>query len=99
MERENEKIISVNENENKGNKNVDDFQEYFLQHKQANIKVKTQSNMYMEYLIINLPLIKLVRSRWLYGILASVSFHVFVDLIFNSGLKNIKENLANIQPS
>ena len=99
MERENEKIISVNENENKGNKNVDDFQEYFLQHKQANIKVKTQRDMYMEYLIINLPLIKLVRSRWLSGILATVSFHVFVDLIFNSGLKNTKENLANIQPS
>ena len=42
---ENEKTESVNENENKENKNVDVFQEYILQQKPANTKVKTQSEM------------------------------------------------------
>ena len=66
MELENKKTVSVNKNENKGNKNVDEFQEYFLQQKQANTKVETQSHMSMVCHIINLPLIKLVRSSWLY---------------------------------
>ena len=38
MELENEKTESVNENENKENKNVDEFQEYILQQKPANTK-------------------------------------------------------------
>ena len=42
---ENEKTESVNENVNKGNKNVDEFQEHILQEKPANTKVKTQSDM------------------------------------------------------
>ena len=66
MELENKKTVSVNKNENKGNKNVDEFQEYFLQQKQANTKVETQSDMSLVCHIINLPLIKLVRSSWLY---------------------------------
>ena len=45
MELENEKPKSVNENESKENKNVDNFQEYILQQKLSNTKVKTQSNM------------------------------------------------------
>ena len=45
VELENEKTESVNENENKENKNVDEFQEYILQQKPANTKVKTQSDM------------------------------------------------------
>ena len=42
MELENKKTESVNENENKENKNVDEFQEYILQHKSENTKIKTQ---------------------------------------------------------
>ena len=45
MELENEKTETVNENVNKGNKNVDEFQEHILQEKLANAKVKTQSDM------------------------------------------------------
>ena len=45
MKLENEKTESVNENESKENKNVDEFQEYILQQKPANTKVKTQSDM------------------------------------------------------
>ena len=45
MELENEETESFNENETKKNKNVDEFQEYILQQKLANTKVKTQSDM------------------------------------------------------
>ena len=45
MELENEKTESVNENENKENKDVDEFQGYILQQKPANTKVKPQSDM------------------------------------------------------
>ena len=45
MELENAKTESVNENENKENKNVDEFKEYILQQKPANTKVETQSDM------------------------------------------------------
>ena len=45
VELENEKTERVNENESKENKNVDEFQEYVLQQKPANTKVKTQSDM------------------------------------------------------
>ena len=45
MELENKKTESVNGNENKENKNVDEFQEYILQQKPTNTKVKTQSDM------------------------------------------------------
>ena len=45
MELENEKTESVNENGNKENKNVDEFQEYILQQKPRNTKVETQSDM------------------------------------------------------
>ena len=38
MELENEKTESVHVNENKENKNVDEFQEYILQQKPANTK-------------------------------------------------------------
>ena len=40
MELENKKTKSVSENENKENKNVDEFQEYILQQKPTNAKVK-----------------------------------------------------------
>ena len=42
MELENEKTERFNENENK---NLDEFQEYILQQKPVNTKVKTQSDM------------------------------------------------------
>ena len=42
MELENEETECVNENENKENKNVDEFHEFVLQQKPANTKVKTQ---------------------------------------------------------
>ena len=42
MELENEKTECVNKNENKENKNVDEFHEFILQQK---VKVKTQSDM------------------------------------------------------
>ena len=45
LELENEKTKSINENEKKENKNVDEFQEYILQQKLTNTKLKTQSNM------------------------------------------------------
>ena len=45
MEPENGKTESVNEKENKENKNVEEFQKYVLQQKPANTKVKTQSDM------------------------------------------------------
>ena len=45
MEPENGKTESVNENESKENKNVDDFKKYVLQQKSANTKVKRQSDM------------------------------------------------------
>ena len=45
MELENEKTECVNKNENKENKNVDEFHEFILQQKPANTKVKTQSDM------------------------------------------------------
>ena len=45
MEAENGKTDSVNENENKENKNVDEFKKYVWQQKPANTKVKTQSDM------------------------------------------------------
>ena len=45
MELENEETECVNENENKENKNVDEFHEFVLQQKPANTKVKTQSDM------------------------------------------------------
>ena len=43
MELENVKTESVNDNENKENKNVDEFQEYILQQKPANTKVKIKA--------------------------------------------------------
>ena len=36
---------SINENGNKENKNVREFQEYILQQKPASTKIKTQSDM------------------------------------------------------
>ena len=45
MELKNEKTERVNENENKENKNVDEFQEYILPQKPANARVKTQGDM------------------------------------------------------
>ena len=45
MQLENEKTESVYENKDKENENVDEFQEYILQHKPANTEVKTLSNM------------------------------------------------------
>ena len=45
MELENEETECVNENENKENKNVDEFHEFILQQKPANTKVKTQGDM------------------------------------------------------
>ena len=42
---ENRKTTRVNENENKENKNVDEFKKYGLQQKPANSKVETQSDM------------------------------------------------------
>ena len=45
MELENEENECVNENENKENKNVDEFHEFVLQQKPANAKVKTESDM------------------------------------------------------
>ena len=42
MELENERTEGVNANENKENKNIDEFQEYILQQKPANSKVKTK---------------------------------------------------------
>ena len=45
MELENEKTESINENETKKTKNVDEFQEYILQQKLANTKVKMQTDM------------------------------------------------------
>ena len=42
MEPENGKTESVNENENKENKNVEEFEKYVLQQKPANTKAKTQ---------------------------------------------------------
>ena len=66
MEQENEKTESVNENKNKENRSVHEFQEYILQQKPANTKVKAQSRHEgVECHIINLLLTKLVRSRWL----------------------------------
>ena len=44
MELENEKTESINETESKEN-NDNEFQEYFLEQKPANNKVKTQSDM------------------------------------------------------
>ena len=44
MELENGKTQRVNENENKENKNVDEFQEYISQQKPANTKVKKAWN-------------------------------------------------------
>ena len=44
MELKNKKTLSVNDNENKENKNLDEFQEYSLQQKPANLKVKPQSD-------------------------------------------------------
>ena len=44
-EPENGKTESVNVNENKENKNVDEFQEYVFQQKPANTKVKAQNDM------------------------------------------------------
>ena len=45
MKPENGKTESVNENENKENKNVDDFKRYVLQQEPASTKVKRQSDM------------------------------------------------------
>ena len=45
MELENEETKCVNENENKENKNVDEFHEFVSQQKPANTKVKTQSDI------------------------------------------------------
>ena len=45
MELGNEKTESVSKNDNKENKNVNEFQAYILQQKPANTKVKTQSAM------------------------------------------------------
>jgi len=47
MDLENEKTETVNENENKENKNVDEFHEFrpILQQKQANTKVETESDI------------------------------------------------------
>ena len=45
LELENEKTKSSNENEKKENKNVDEFQEYILQQKLTNTKLKTQSDV------------------------------------------------------
>ena len=45
LELENEKTESVNDNQNEENKNADEFQEYILQQKAANTKVKTQSDV------------------------------------------------------
>ena len=42
---ENRKTTRVNQNENKENKNVDEFKKYGLQQKPANAKVETQSDM------------------------------------------------------
>ena len=42
MQLENEETACVNENENKENKNVDEFHEFVLQQKPANTKVKTK---------------------------------------------------------
>ena len=39
------KTKSINENESKENKNVDEFQEYILQQKPEKTKVRTQSGM------------------------------------------------------
>ena len=67
MELENQKTGRVNENEKKENKNVVEFQEYILQQKPANTKVKTQSkNKTGKHKVktkINPLLTKLVRSR------------------------------------
>ena len=43
MEVENKKNENVIKNENKENKNVDEFQEYVLQQKPANAKVKKKA--------------------------------------------------------
>ena len=45
MELENEKTECVKENENKENKNVEEFLEFILQQKPANTKLKTQGDM------------------------------------------------------
>ena len=45
MELKNKKTECVNENEDKENKNVEEFHEFILQQKLANTKVKTQSDM------------------------------------------------------
>ena len=45
MQLEKEKTESVNENESKENKNVDEFQQYILQQKPTNTNVKAQSDM------------------------------------------------------
>ena len=45
MELKNKKTECVNENEDKENKNVDEFHEFILEQKLANTKVKTQSDM------------------------------------------------------
>ena len=65
MELENEKTESVNENVNKGNKNVDEFQPHFAgktgKHKSKN----TKRHEGVECHIIHPLFTKLVRSRWL----------------------------------
>ena len=52
MKIENKKTESFNKNENRENKSVDEFQEYILQQKLPNIKVKAQSDMKVWNIII-----------------------------------------------
>ena len=52
MKLENKKTESFNKNENRENKSVDEFQEYILQQKLPNIKVKAQSDMKVWNIII-----------------------------------------------
>ena len=62
MELENEKTESVHDNENKENKNVDEFQEYIFNKNRQTQKQTTKRHEGVECHIINPLLTKLDRS-------------------------------------
>ena len=72
MELKNEKTESVNENKNKANKNVNEFQEYISQQKPANRHKSetTKRHEDLECHIISPLLTKLVRSRYLISLVS-----------------------------
>ena len=78
MELENEKIESVNENENRENNYVDVFSSriHFTTKTGKHKSKNTKRHEGVEYYIINPLLTKLVRSRWLdFGLVLFLRFY------------------------